>query len=57
VDYDHKILPGGISGRQLFEELGDIFQKIASNAEKLPCGASDRAAVTTTTTGIPSHTT
>jgi hypothetical protein len=34
VIYDHKVVPGGFNDQRLFEELRDIFQKIASNAEK-----------------------
>jgi hypothetical protein len=37
VDYDYKILPGGINDQQLVEEHTDVFQKIASKTEKFLC--------------------
>jgi hypothetical protein len=39
-NYDNKIVPEGLNDQRLFEGLRDIFQKIASTADKLSCSAS-----------------
>lgn len=42
-NYDHKIIPGGFQDQRLFEELKNIFDKLASNAQKFSTGASSNA--------------
>ncbi|XP_058803404.1 uncharacterized protein LOC131671175 [Phymastichus coffea] len=39
-NYDHKMVPGGLKDQKLFEELKNIFDKLANNAEKFSIGAS-----------------
>lgn len=42
-NYDHKIIPGGFHDQRLFEELKNIFDKLASNAQKFSTCASSNA--------------
>ncbi|XP_018314208.1 uncharacterized protein [Mycetomoellerius zeteki] len=42
-NYDHRIIPGGFHDFQLFESLREIFDKLASNAQKFSAGASSNA--------------
>ncbi|XP_071641015.1 uncharacterized protein [Temnothorax longispinosus] len=39
-NYNHRMIPGGFTDLKLFEALKEVFDKLASNAEKFSVGAS-----------------
>ncbi|XP_011858949.1 PREDICTED: uncharacterized protein LOC105556464, partial [Vollenhovia emeryi] len=39
-NYDHTIIPGGFHDKKLFEDLKNIFDRLAANAEKFSAGVS-----------------
>ncbi|XP_024891144.1 uncharacterized protein LOC112466982 [Temnothorax curvispinosus] len=39
-NYDHRAVPGGFSNQNLFQDLKEVFYKLADNAAKFACGAS-----------------
>lgn len=42
-NYDHTMIPGGLTGENLREKLDGIFKKLAENSSKLSAGASSNA--------------